>query len=75
MLTSRLGMRLLCEHHLKLHEDKVSNTSQWFAYNAFDLGAVGRGLCNNVMSVAIINVLLTYQYRTCCNAGIELRNI
>jgi len=24
MLTSRLGMRLLCEHHLKLHEDKVS---------------------------------------------------
>jgi len=25
MLTSRLGMRLLCEHHLKLHSAQVSN--------------------------------------------------
>jgi len=33
MLTSRLGMRLLCEHHLKLHDAKVGNALQLLICN------------------------------------------
>jgi len=57
MLTSRLGMRLLSEHHLKLHEDKVANTVQLLAFNTVDLDAVGRGFCSTVvLFVVVINV-------------------